>query len=307
MPEKLLRKTRNAHYEIFLIATGLGNPAVEFGNIIFKVAEENLEDRVTCTGLLGILSFWNEEGDIFRSAEALIISSVTALIQNTFREHRLSLVEFKNLIKDTIKEKSVSCLESNNLLKGFAKSQLQTIIVEIKYAIEKTLESSCENKDFIGQLFSDISGLRKPHSDIEAYKMVEIEDKVKFAETLITQLTGPIYEKLQGNIKSFDVEDIIERKGFTDFTFKEIVGCLICTIEYKLFNRIQRYEILLEPLAYERGVELLRSHNCKGGHGSGTHINVIIIKNSNSRMKLLSLFDDSDDDDHDNYQSLIAL
>ena len=54
-PKKLLGKKRDAYYDIFLIATGLGDPAVEFSDIILKVTKENLEDRVNCTGLLNIL------------------------------------------------------------------------------------------------------------------------------------------------------------------------------------------------------------------------------------------------------------
>ena len=303
-PRKLLDSKKDAYFEIFKIATGLGNPAMEFGNIILKVAEENLEDQVTCTALLNILR--NHEGDIFRSTEALITSSVTALMQNASKEHKFSLNEFENLIKDAIKEKSVSCLKSENRLKSFAKSILDTIIEEIKDAIEKTLKSGCKNKDFIGTLFSDMRSLRKPHNDIEAYKMVDlaIDDKVKFAKTLITQLKGPIFEKLQSNIESSDVANIIERKGFTDFTFKEIVGCLLCTIQYnshfrRFFDRNRTYQILLEDFTHDGEGDMLRSHNCKGGHGSGTCNNVIIREISSHKGKLFERDDKNDDDDDD--------
>ena len=301
-PRKLLDSKKDAYFEIFKIATGLGNPAMEFGNIILKVAEENLEDQVTCTALLNILR--NQEGDIFRSTEALITSSVTALMQNTPKEHKLSLSNFENLIKDTIKDKSVSCLKSENRLKSFAKSKLNTIIDEIKDAIEKTLKSSCKNEEFIGTLFSDMCSLRKPHNDIEAYKMVAIDDKVKFAQTLITQLTGPILEQLQSNIESWEVVDITERKGFTDFTFKEIAGCLLCTIQHnshfrRLFDRSRTYQILLDDFTHDAEGEMLRSHNCKGGHGSGTCNNVIIREISCHKGKLFERDEKNDDDDDD--------
>ena len=241
--------------------------------------------------------------NIFGSTEALITSSVAAVMQNTSKEHKMSLHKFENLITDTIKEKSVSCLKSENRLKDFAKSKLNNIVEEIKEAIEKTLKSKCKNKDFIGTLFSDMCGLRKPHNDIEAYKMVAIDDKAKSAGILITQLTGPIFEQLQSNIESWDVADIVERKEFTNFTFKEIVGCLLCRVQYnshlhRFFGRTRNYQILLEDLDHDSEEEILRSHNCKGGHGSGTYNNVIIREISSHSGELFKC-DDNDDNDHD--------
>ena len=301
-PRRLLRKKRDAYYEIFLIATGLGNPAVEFGNIICKVTEENLEDRVTCTGLLNTLRIY---GDIFRSAESLITSSITDLMKDRFREHKLPLVQFETMIKDTIRKKCISCLEEKDRLQCIAKAKLFTVIGEMKDATEKTLYSNCKSKDFIGTLFAAMNGLRKPHNDIETYKMVTIDDKVQFAETLIAQLTGPIYEQLQNKIDSWDVARIIERKGFPEFAFKEIVGCLICSIKYRpymdrLIDRSQNYQIQLEHLAESREEEILRSYNCKAGHVSGTY-HVKIREGHFNVRRWLNWDDENDDTDVDRY------
>ena len=299
-PRRLLRKKRDAYYDVFLIATGSGNPAVEFGNIICKVTEENLEDRVTCTGLLNTLRIY--VGDIFRSAESLITSSVADMIEGRFREHTLSLITLETMMKDTIRKKCISCLEEKDRLQCIAKAKLQTVIEEMKDATEKTLRSNCNNKDFIGTLFSAMNGLRKPHNDIEAYKMLTINDKVQFAETLITQLTGPIYEQLQNKIDLWDVARIIERKGFTEFAYKEIVGCLTCRMKYgrKLIDRSRNYEILLEIPAESTEGKYLRSHNCKAGNAPVTY-NVKIRENYFNARRWLNWDDEIDVTDADSY------
>ena len=51
----LLDRKKDAYHEVFLITTGLGNQAKEFAKIFLKITKENMEDRMTNTGLLNIL------------------------------------------------------------------------------------------------------------------------------------------------------------------------------------------------------------------------------------------------------------
>ena len=160
-PRKLLEKKKKAYFEIFQIATGHGSPAMEFGEIILKVIEENLEDQVTCTELLDILRI--HQGDIFRSAGNLeFVSVIEFLIGNSLTEYRLPIVEYKEKIKKTITEESIACLEKDNRLKSHAIAKLNAIIAEVKCSVETTVQSECESKDFVETLFSNMKGLKKP-------------------------------------------------------------------------------------------------------------------------------------------------
>ena len=270
----LLDRKKDAYHDVFLIATGLGNPVKDFANIILKITEENMEDRMTRTGLLNILR--NHHGDTFRSAQALTTSSIIGPAQHTFRQHRLSIENYEKKIKDTIRDKSVACLTEKNRLKKYAKSKLNTIIEDLKDAVVKTVRSDCESEDFIGTLFFNMKGLKKPHNDIEAYKMITVDNKDQFATTLISQLTDSIHEKLKNDIDDWDVARKVEEKGLTKFVFKEIIGCLYCKMQHDKFLQNgtygrRKYQILSEDntCSNEEGEKQLRTHNCNGGVGSG--------------------------------------
>ena len=295
----LLDRKKDAYHEVFLIATGLGNPAKDFANIFLKITEENMEDRLTCTGLLNILR--NHHGDTFRSAQALTTSSIIGPAQHSFRQHRLSIEDYEKKIKDTISDKSVACLTENNRLKKYAKSKLNTIIEDLKDAVVKTVRSDCESEDFIGTLFFNMKGLKKPHNDIEAYKMITVDNKDQFATTLISQLTGSIHEKLKNDIDDWDVARKVEEKGLTQFVFKEIIGCLYCKMQHDKFLQSgtygrRKYQILSENNACsnEEGEKQLRTHNCNGGVGSGNESFVKIYFEEE---------EDNDDDEDDEEES----
>ena len=108
-------------------------------------------------------------------------------------------------------------------MKKLAKSKLSTIIEELKQAIEKTARSP--NKDFIGTLFSNMKGLKKPHNDMEAYKLVTFDNKTQFASVLVKQLTSSIHEQLEKDIDIWEVSSIIDKKDLTNFAFNEVGGC----------------------------------------------------------------------------------
>ena len=225
-----MEKKREAYHKIFRVATGQEDPVVVFSTILLKLIHENLEDRITCTGLLNVLR--NYRGDAFRSAQALQSSSImTRWSQNGIKEYSFSIAQYEEMIKETITEKSVACFEEEDRLKSYAKSTLDTIVTELKDVVKKTVKSSCESKDFIGTLFLNMNGLKKPHNDIEAYKMLEVVNKYRFASSLKNQLQGPIHKQLKKDIDSWSIARTIEMKGLTEFVFKEIIGCLFCQIE----------------------------------------------------------------------------
>ena len=247
---------------------------MEFGEIILKVIEENLEDQVTCTELLDILRI--HQGDIFRSASNLEFASVIEfLIRNSLTEYRLPIEEYKEKIKETINEESIACLEKDDRLKAHVVAKLNTIIAEVECSIEKTVQSQCESKDFIGTLFSNMKGLKKPDNDIETYKMLRIEDKVQFASVLITQLKGSIYERFKKEIGSWDVRKMVQSKRLTEFTFEEIIGCIICWVQHSYIRHGDNGNVhyLVELQFFGEGKvgkkdEQLNVHSCSEGEGS---------------------------------------
>ena len=93
-------------------------------------------------------------------------SSIIGPAPHTFRQHTLSIENYEKKIKDTISHKSIACLTEKNRLKKYAKSKLNTIIEDLKDAVVKTVRSDCESEDFIGTLFVNMKGLKKPHNDI---------------------------------------------------------------------------------------------------------------------------------------------
>ena len=94
----LLEKKRNAYHEVFITATGQGNLAEDFGNIISKLIEENLEDRVTCTQLLQILRYHSR--GIFRNAEALKSFSIAYSFETNemYSLQIISIEKYKEMI-----------------------------------------------------------------------------------------------------------------------------------------------------------------------------------------------------------------
>ena len=163
-------------------------------------------------------------GDVFRSTQALQASiMVDLLAQNTSEEYLKYIEEYETVLKETLTKRSIEILEEDNRMKKLAKSQLGTIIKELKQAIEKTAQSP--NKDFIGTLFSNMKGLTKPHNDMEAYKLVSFDDKAQFASVLVTQLTSSIQDQLEKDIDTWMVSSMIDKKGLIDFVFNEVGGC----------------------------------------------------------------------------------
>ena len=273
-PSRLLETKKDAYHEVFLIETGLGNPAMKFGNIMLKVIEENVEDQMTCTELLHILRVHQKE--IFRSVHALISSSIKHLVHPNLLLS-LPIENCEKVIKDTIIEESIICLGSNYLLNNYAISKVCKIKEDLVRVVQRTTQSKCANKDFIGTLFSNMKGLKKPHNDIEAYKMITVDNKATFAETLITQLLGPIHVQLESNIESWNVA---KRKRLTEFVFEEMIGCLLCTIRrlhhFNMNQRRFRYQISLT--VNEEKAKLPRTHICNEAVNPSTEI---IIRSSN--------------------------
>ena len=161
-------------------------------------------------------------------------------------------------------------MEEKNLLKEHTTLILNRIIAEMKLAVDKTVRSNCRSEDFIQTLFSNMNDLKKPHNDIEAYKMVVVDDKVKFASSLINQL-GTIQNQLEQGIESWDIATIIERKGLTEFIFKEIIGCPFCDLKSNyldyafdfygnIFAEDVRYGVRLKLV--EDSYEELVAHSC---------------------------------------------
>ena len=271
-PSTLLKIKKDAYRSVFLIETGPGNPAVGFGTIMLKIIEENVEDQLTCTKLLSILR--THQGGVFRGVQALITSSITNLV-NPNISLRLSIEKFDKMIKDTITKESITCLGEGYLLINSAISKVNNIEEYLIHLVQRTVQSNCTNKDFIGTLFSNMKGLKKPHNDIEAYKMVTVENKSTFAGILISQLVSYIRRQLEANIESWNVAKIIEKKRLTEFVFEEIVGCLICRVRklhHFYFNhRRFRYQISLN--IDEESAKLHRTtHNCNEPVDSGTEI-----------------------------------
>ena len=222
-PRALLEQKKEIYYNIFDWKLGQRNALMEMTKSLLKnIVQSNLEDRLTATELMQILR--DHEGDVFRNVQALQASIMVDLFaQNTFKEYLKYIEQYEAVIKETLTKRSIECLEEDNRLKKLAKSKMNTVVVKLKNAISETASSG--NKDFISALFSNMKDLKKPHNDIEAYKMVTVEDKSQFAATLVTQLTSSIQEQLEKDIDSWEVSSIVREKGFTDFAFNEIVGC----------------------------------------------------------------------------------
>ena len=124
----------------------------------------------------------------------------------------------KDVIKETLTKRSIESLEEDDRLKLLAKSKVSSIIDELQLAIDRTVQN--ENKDFIGTLFSNMKGLKKPHNDMEAYKMVPFDDKEKLGSFLVTQLSS-IQEQFEKDIDSWEVSSKIRwKRSFTDFVFQ---------------------------------------------------------------------------------------
>ena len=224
-PKALLEKRREAYKNIFLMGLGQGNSAVDFSNRILKfIAKSNLEDRLTRTDLLQLLR--DHHGNVFKSIRA-VQGSIMAdlLVKDNFTQYRRYITDYEVVEKEKMTRESIECLQQNDLLKEHAKSKLQTMIRELHDAIEKTVRSSCENKEFIDTLFKNMKGLIKPHNDIEIYKMVTINDKDEFGSMLVSELTGSIQKQLEKDIYAWDVSNIIQTKGLTEFVFNEVVSC----------------------------------------------------------------------------------
>ena len=298
-PKELLENKKDAYHDVFITETAKENAAEGFANIILKLLEKNLEDRVACIGLLQNL---RRHGDIFRDSDVLkcssIVHSIKQYVQNI--PQSFSIIQYKDMIKETIKEKCIACLTKEKLLKTYATEKLKTIIAEMRCAIAKTVQSNCDSKEFIGTLFSNMNGLKKPHNDIEAYKMVTVDDKVKFASSLVNQLAGVIQDKLEQGIESWDVATIIEQKGLVEFIYTDIIGCLFCQLQRNSSHRT----IITKNVATHVKVQLISceeliAHSCYGDVDSGmirAHIkkSICMTRNRNYKQELCELLKENE-------------
>ena len=215
----ILQKKKDIYYKVFVTKLGQRNSLVEM--LLKSIIRDNLEDRLTPTDLLHILRVYG--GEVFRGIKALQGSILIDLLaKNTFEGYLRYITNYKEVVKETLTRRSIEGLEKDNRLKLLAKSTLSRIIDELKLAIRTTVGS--KKKDFIGTLFSNMQGLKKPHDDMEAYKVVSFDNKKKFGSLLFAQLFS-IHKQFEKDIDSWAVSSIIHEKKFEAYAFNEIVGC----------------------------------------------------------------------------------
>ena len=268
--KSLLEEKRPAYHEVFSLATRGGDKAKEFSKIILRIVQDNLQSKMTCTELLQIVRE-HPNGGIFKSAHDLKFTSLLALgIQYSgTRIHPLPIRLYKRIIMEEIRKKCVAYLQDKNGLKNYAVDVLRKIILELQIAIHMARRSSCENKDFIGTLFSNMNGLKKPYSDIEAYKLVPIDNVSEFASALVTLLGGTIQNQVKADIRSWNVSEIVDRKGLTKFTFDEVIDCLICS-SFNGYITSENQEFIITSRYIPDNNKDLLNHDCNEGTDSGT-------------------------------------
>ena len=225
-PETLLQKKKNGYREIFMIMMGQGDEAVRFcRSILEKMILKNIEIRMSPTELLNDLR--SHRGEIFRDIKSVQGSKIVDLLKtDQFEEYIDYTGNYESNLKLKLEDESLKHFRKMGCYKEIAYGKLKDIIDTILNAADKTANSPIDGKKFISSFFSKVKDLQRCYDEDSVFlDLLDILDKKEFASIIHKQLEGPIQHQVKQKIEEWDIELKLNQIDFTNFLFKEIVGC----------------------------------------------------------------------------------
>ena len=224
-PEVLLEKKKKSFRYLLAIKMGQGNAAAKFCNTVLKdIILKNIEEQLSCTEFLHDLRV--HCGEMFRDIKSIQAS----IMVNLLRENKVSryltyITNYEKCVKSEMEKESIRHFTQENHLKELGKTKLDQLITKILQEVEKTVESSSHEADFIKTFFKKIDHFKISHDDAAGYLELDVGNKHGFSGIIQQQLNGIVREDILKEISSWDVVSQLNKKNFTDFLFTEVVGC----------------------------------------------------------------------------------
>ena len=232
--EALVAGKKQRYCDIFVGRMGHANMASKFCETVLNdMIVKNVDEQLSCIELLQNLRVHYRE--VFRNIKSLQTSVMIDLIREDKFEYYLDYISnYKRHMKDKIINESTIYFKTNSRLKKMAHGKLDQMISTMLEALEDTVRSSCTNKNFIQTFLSKVGEMISHGCEASDYLELDVGNHEQFINIVRRKLQGETKEMIVKNISSWDVSAKLNRKGFTDFVFREIVGCKatcpFCTI-----------------------------------------------------------------------------
>ena len=224
-PKVLLEKKKKSFHDLLAIKMGQGNAAAKFCDTVLRdIILKNIEEQLSCTELLHDLRI--HCGEMFRDIKSIQASIMVNLLrENKVTRYLEYITNYETCVKFEMEKEWIQHFTQNNRLKELAKIKLDQLIAKILQAVEKTVDRSSHEANFITTLFRKIDHLKISHDDAAGYRELDVADKQGFSGIIQQQLNGTVREDLLKEINSWDVLWKLYKKNLTDFLFTEVVGC----------------------------------------------------------------------------------
>ena len=232
--EALVAGKKQRYCDIFVVRMGRANVASKFCDTVLKdVIVKNIDEQLSCTELLHDLRL--HCGEMFRDIKSLQASVMIDLLrEDNFKYYLEYISNYKGRMKDKIINESSIHFRKYSRLKTIALEKLDRMIPIVLEALEITVRSSCTNENFIQTFLGRVGEMLISHCEASDYLDLDIGSQEEFKNIVRRKLVGEVKDMIVKTICSWDVSAKLNRKGFTDFVFRELVGCKatcpFCTI-----------------------------------------------------------------------------
>ncbi len=234
-PEARLEKLKQGYKAMFWSRLQIGNSAIRFcEEIIEKVMLDSIKHEISAYKLLNKLR--SRAGEIFNSVKGLQGNIMMDLLEEKDFEKYFDFVDdYKEVVKRYIKKKGTEVLVVNSKEDGYIKMALDTVttvVDRISDALNVTVESACNKKNFISTLIDNMvdKGLKIPEDEVEGHTHIEVVNKEHFGSVMQKQLNSSLTERVENKIRKWKPEQILAERNFKSqdfwsYLFQEICGC----------------------------------------------------------------------------------
>ena len=226
-PEAMLEKKKKAYYDLFEVQMLQGDFAAAFCHTVLKqIILTNIEEELECIDLLFMLK--EHPDGMFKDVKSLQTWIMNDLIDSGQHSNYLDYItNYEMFVKRMIKSEATKYLTEALQLQKHGMTKLESILILMKEAVDKVLESNVEDKSFIEDLLSKLDTLTIPYKEIRGWIKTsdEVPEKSRFAMIIQQQLDGPMKNDIIQIIDTWNISIKLKELAFTDFVFKAVVGC----------------------------------------------------------------------------------
>ena len=231
-PEALLNKKKKVYYALFKVQMQQGDFAVAFCNAVLKkIILTTNDEQLSCTELLHVLRQHPDEifSDI-KPLQAWIMKDLVA--RDNFSTYKDYINKYEGYVKNVVADEAEKFLTKSETLSNIASGKLENILAVVRQAVNEALEDATKEDSFTDLLLKRMDTLKIPYKEIGGWtegvgnhQIEEIPEKDQFAAIILQQLDDSLKTNIQQTIVSWNISEKLKTKGFSDFVYKEIVGC----------------------------------------------------------------------------------